>query len=203
MSIDELYNNISVGQYDSSMPYPSGKRYPEDHVFDEEKSVRWNRENVAGSIEIIQLVVRVTIFCPTGAIEYDVEVVRMVGPADNTLDVPSRLGVENDPLSNVGKRDTTPLLHSLKSLRGPEQIGGPEPVQKTDGFYPAEEVEETVAGIKPLIGRVFCGTGRPTLDREGLVIAPQLHLIGIQRPLVFGMSHGNTSSKVNLLIVLV
>ena len=29
------------------MPYPSGKRYPEDHVFDEEKSVRWNREKVA------------------------------------------------------------------------------------------------------------------------------------------------------------
>ena len=47
MTIDELYNNISVGQYDSSMPYPSGKRYPEDHVFDEEKSVRWNREKVA------------------------------------------------------------------------------------------------------------------------------------------------------------
>lgn len=47
MSIDELYNNISAGQYDSSMPYPSGKRYPEDHVFDEEKSVRWNHEKVA------------------------------------------------------------------------------------------------------------------------------------------------------------
>lgn len=47
MTIDELYNNISAGQYDSSMPYPSGKRYPEDHVFDEEKSVRWNREKVA------------------------------------------------------------------------------------------------------------------------------------------------------------
>lgn len=47
MSIDELYNNISAGRYDSSMPYPSGKRYPEDHVFDEEKSVRWNREKVA------------------------------------------------------------------------------------------------------------------------------------------------------------
>ena len=46
MSIDELYNNISAGQYGSSVPYPSGKHYPEDHIFDEEKSVRWNREKV-------------------------------------------------------------------------------------------------------------------------------------------------------------
>lgn len=47
MSIDELYNNISAGQYGSSVPYPSGKHYPEDHIFDEEKSVRWNRKRLS------------------------------------------------------------------------------------------------------------------------------------------------------------
>ena len=68
-------------------------------------------------------------------------------------------------------------------------------MQKPDGLYPAEEVEEAVAGIKPLIGRVFGGTGRVTLDRERLVIAPNFDLVGVQRPLVLGISHGNTSSK--------
>ena len=48
MSIEEIYNNISAGQYDASVPYPSVKRYPKDHIFDEEKSVRWNREKAAG-----------------------------------------------------------------------------------------------------------------------------------------------------------
>lgn len=47
MSIEEIYNNISAGQYDASVPYPSVKRYPKDHIFDEEKSVRWNREKAA------------------------------------------------------------------------------------------------------------------------------------------------------------
>lgn len=47
MSIEEIYNNISAGQYGASVPYPSGECYPEDHLFDEEKSVRWNRERAA------------------------------------------------------------------------------------------------------------------------------------------------------------
>ena len=47
MSIEEIYNNISAGHYGSSVPSPSRKCYPKDHIFAEEKSVRWNREKAA------------------------------------------------------------------------------------------------------------------------------------------------------------
>ena len=52
-------------------------------------------------------------------------------------------------------------------------------MQKPNGLYPAEEVEEAVASIKPLIGRVFGGAGGVALDRERLVIAPDFDLVSV------------------------
>lgn len=37
---------IEHGDYENKTPRPSREAFPENHVFDEEKSVRWNREEV-------------------------------------------------------------------------------------------------------------------------------------------------------------
>lgn len=46
MTAEEIYNNIRARKYGSSVPFPSEKSYPKGYIFDEEKSVRWNREKV-------------------------------------------------------------------------------------------------------------------------------------------------------------
>lgn len=46
MSIETIKDNYKNGEYNPKIPYPKIKKYPTDHVFDENKSVKWNREQV-------------------------------------------------------------------------------------------------------------------------------------------------------------
>lgn len=45
-SLEEIRENISQKKYEVTRRYPSQTPYPADYVFDEDKSVKWNREQV-------------------------------------------------------------------------------------------------------------------------------------------------------------
>lgn len=44
-SLGEIISDFSAGAYNSALPYPTGK-FRENHVFDEEQSIKWNKEEV-------------------------------------------------------------------------------------------------------------------------------------------------------------
>ena len=47
MTYENVMRNLNDGKYDTTVPYPpSSERFAQDHIFDEEKSVKWNREEV-------------------------------------------------------------------------------------------------------------------------------------------------------------
>lgn len=46
MTFEEIYKNINNGKYEPSIPYPMARTYKPGHIFDEDKSVRWNREKL-------------------------------------------------------------------------------------------------------------------------------------------------------------
>lgn len=43
-SVDDIIGAVRNGAYKSKLPFPSTPPWDVDHVFDEEQSVRWNRE---------------------------------------------------------------------------------------------------------------------------------------------------------------
>lgn len=45
-SIYHVRIDYENGEYDNKIPYPRKSKLKEDHVFDENKSVKWNREEV-------------------------------------------------------------------------------------------------------------------------------------------------------------
>jgi hypothetical protein len=47
MNYDEIQAKIKNGDYSNKDPYVSRVTFLETHIFDEEQSVRWNREEVA------------------------------------------------------------------------------------------------------------------------------------------------------------
>lgn len=46
MTMNDIYKAYENGDYKTDMEYPKIKRFLETHIFDEEKSVRWNRDKV-------------------------------------------------------------------------------------------------------------------------------------------------------------
>ena len=46
------YNN---GEYENTMKYPNKSKYKENHIFDEDQTVKWNREEVVRQNELIDL----------------------------------------------------------------------------------------------------------------------------------------------------
>lgn len=46
MTYDMLYRKIVDKAYAPKVAYPDQKRYPETHIFDEDKSVKWNKQEV-------------------------------------------------------------------------------------------------------------------------------------------------------------
>lgn len=51
MTMSDIIANIESGKYKTSLPYPQGKHYPANHVFDETQSVIWNRKKVISENE--------------------------------------------------------------------------------------------------------------------------------------------------------
>lgn len=47
LSYQDIYDALRDGLYKSNVPYPSHGKYAENHIFDENMSVKWNREEVA------------------------------------------------------------------------------------------------------------------------------------------------------------
>lgn len=44
--MEKILERIKEGYYNSTVEYPKSTRYRENHVFNEDKSVKWNREEV-------------------------------------------------------------------------------------------------------------------------------------------------------------
>jgi hypothetical protein len=44
-SLGEIVSDYNAGVYKSTLPYPTG-RFREDHVFDEDQSIKWNKDEV-------------------------------------------------------------------------------------------------------------------------------------------------------------
>jgi len=44
MTYEDISTKIANGSYNTKLPYPSITKFKEGHVFDENKSVKWNRE---------------------------------------------------------------------------------------------------------------------------------------------------------------
>lgn len=47
LSYDDIYDAVRNEYYKSKVPYPKREKYAENHIFDENMSVKWNREEVA------------------------------------------------------------------------------------------------------------------------------------------------------------
>lgn len=47
MTLEQIKNRYNTGDYNSRVPYPRSNGWKEGHIFDEDKSVKWNREEVA------------------------------------------------------------------------------------------------------------------------------------------------------------
>lgn len=45
-TIEDVYVSYNNGDYNSKLGYPKAMRLPENHIFDENQSVKWNREKV-------------------------------------------------------------------------------------------------------------------------------------------------------------
>lgn len=46
LSYDDIYDAVRGGHYKSNVPYPKYEKYGENHIFDENMSVKWNCEEV-------------------------------------------------------------------------------------------------------------------------------------------------------------
>lgn len=47
LSYQDIYDALGEGYYSSNAQMPKFERYAENHIFNEKKSVKWNREEVA------------------------------------------------------------------------------------------------------------------------------------------------------------
>jgi len=53
ITIDVIKSNWKSGAYKNKLPYPNKTKYKEWHVFDENKTVKWNKEEVVRQNVII------------------------------------------------------------------------------------------------------------------------------------------------------
>jgi hypothetical protein len=51
MCFDNVYEMISNGDFENKMEYPKSSSYRDNHVFDENQTVKWNKEKVISENE--------------------------------------------------------------------------------------------------------------------------------------------------------
>lgn len=55
MTLEEIRIAYNNKEYENKLPYPNKSKYKENHVFDEEKSVKWNRVEVDVQNQLLQV----------------------------------------------------------------------------------------------------------------------------------------------------
>lgn len=54
-TLEDVRTDYNNGEYKNTMEYPNKSKYKEDYIFDENKTVKWNREMVIKENEFIDL----------------------------------------------------------------------------------------------------------------------------------------------------